>query len=102
MELIHKAIQENLNEAYDRYSSRYNMRARPKKFQPDQVVLKKKFKQSKAADRYNAKLDGLYEKCKVVKVVGTNTYVLADLNGKPLGKFHANDILPFNDRENTS
>lgn len=95
MEKVFSKVQENLNKAYEKYSHRYNLRSRPKNFEVDDIVLRKNFKQSKAVDHYNAKLDTIFVKCKISKKLGTNTYELVDMSGKFIGKFHANDIIPF-------
>jgi len=45
-----------------------------------------------AANNFNAKLAPVGTKARVKEKLGQSLYVLEDMNGKKLGKFHAKDI----------
>lgn len=92
---IQDKVRSNLEKAYEKYSHRYNLRTRPREFAVGEIVLVKNFKLSKAIEGYTAKLDALYRKCTVKTKLGKCVYELNDLNGKNLGKYHANDMKKF-------
>lgn len=90
--LAQKTVLENLEKAYLKSAKHYNLRARDRKFKPQQIVFLKNFSLSDAGKRYCAKLGPKFLKVKVVKRVGNVLYELMDLSGKQLGVFHAKDI----------
>ena len=78
--------------AFDRNKRVYNLRARKIEFSVGQIVFRRNFKQSKAADKYNAKLDLKFVKCKVRKKISSFLYELENLQGKRVGVYHTKDI----------
>ncbi len=81
-------IWEILDKLYTQY---YNLRTRPISFQVGQKVWKKRFKQSKASQNYNAKYDDIYEQVVITKKIG-NIYEVKNIRGKALGTVHAKDL----------
>jgi len=55
-------------------------------------MTKRNFALSNAANNFNAKLAPVGTKARVKEKLGQSIYVLEDMNGKELGKFHAKDI----------
>lgn len=92
---IHKIVNKNLNKAYDKFSRAYNLRTRPLNFEVGDIVLRKLHLQSSAPDKFNAKLAPQYEKCKIKKKIGYVTYMIENMEGKVLGKYHANDLRKY-------
>lgn len=89
---IYEEVRNNLDEAYKRYSQKYNLRARPKSFKIGDTVWKKNQVLSNAVNEFTAKLADKYVEAKVVAKAGTNTYKLVDNKGKDLGNIHAKDL----------
>lgn len=89
---VHSKVVSNLNQAYREYSHYYNLRSRKVSFAVDEIVWLRNFKLSDAAKQYSAKLGAKYIKCRVSKVIGSSTYALKNLNGKPLGNFNVKDL----------
>lgn len=77
---------------YKQTREKYNTRSKPRNFQLNQEVWIANRKQSKAGDRYTAKLARPKIRAYIHEKLGSNTYILRDSNGKLLGKYHANDI----------
>lgn len=95
-EKVFKIVEDNLKKSYDKNVKNYNLRH--KRFAPTysvgQRVLKRNFKLSSAADRYNAKYGPVYVPCVVVARRGTSSYELADETGKNIGVFSAAVLRP--------
>lgn len=89
---IFTTVKENIKNSSTKVAERYNLRARNIQFEENDIVYKKNFGLSSAIKGISAKLNDPYLKCKVKKRTGSNTYLLEDLNGKPIGIFHAKDI----------
>lgn len=64
-----------------------------------QKVYKRNFRQSSAAERYNAKYGPLYMPCVIVARRGSSSYEVADSSGKILGVFSAADLRPGDDEK---
>lgn len=96
---IREKVQLNLKNAYQKYSRNYNLRTKPIEFLPGEIVLRKNFALSNAGARFNAKLAPQYIKFRIREKLGASTYLLEDLIGKVVGKFHANDLRKFVARE---
>ncbi|XP_041563097.1 uncharacterized protein LOC121466766 [Drosophila elegans] len=82
-QLIRDHIRENLHQAYERSSQRYNKRARVFHAKPGQEIYRRNFTQSNFGKMYNAKFARKYVKCRVIRPIGNNAYELEDLGGKP-------------------
>lgn len=96
---IRKIVKKNLESAYNTYSKSYNLRSKAVSFEPGETVLKKSFNQSSAPDKFSSKLASPFTKCIVREKIGACTYLLENLDGKVIGKFHANDLQKFNQRD---
>lgn len=84
-----RAIQQH---RYDDSRDTHNLRARKRNFQVGQEVWIPNKKQSKAGERYSAKLARPKIRAYVQSKDGEDTYTLIDGNGKTLGVYHSNDI----------
>jgi hypothetical protein len=62
---VRQVVQDNIDQAFESYAGYYNLRTRPVSFSVGQRVWKKRFKQSKASNNYNAKYDDIYERSQV-------------------------------------
>jgi len=89
---IRASIHKHLSKAYETNQRTYNLRTRPRSFEVGQEVTKRNFALSNAANHFNAKLAPVGTKARVKEKLGQSLYVLEDMNGKELGKFHAKDI----------
>lgn len=93
---IYSIVRQNLKKAHEKNNKSYNLRSTT--FAPvytiGQRVYRRNFRQSSAADSYNAKFDALYVPCTIVARVGTSSYELADEYGKPIGVFSVADLKP--------
>lgn len=93
---IHALVHKNLRKQFDKNSQYYNLRHQS--FAPvynvGQKVFKRNFRQSSAPNRYNAKLGPCYLPCTILARVGSNSYELADEDGKTIGVFSAADLKP--------
>lgn len=98
LKIIRENVKKNINEAYQKYSKYYNLRTKMVSFEPGEIVRRKSFLQSSAPNNFNAKLANQYIKCRVREKLGSATYLIEDLSGKVLGKYHANDLLKFTER----
>lgn len=84
---------------YEKYSRTYNLRTRPINFSPGEIVLRKSHLQSSAQENINAKLANQYIKCRVKEKIKNFTYLIENLNEKVLGKYHANDLRKYYERD---
>lgn len=100
LENIWDFVRKNLVKSYEKNCRTYNLRTRPILFVPGEIVLRKSYLQSNALEKFNAKLANQYIKCKIQKKIGNVTYIIEDLKGKFIGKYHANDLRKYNHREN--
>lgn len=92
LELVRDKIRDNLHIAYERSSKVYNTRARVVRFLPGKEILRRNFVLSNASKNINSKLCKKFVKCRIVKPIGRSLYEIEDLNGKPIGMFHAKDL----------
>lgn len=81
-----------LKKAYKNSADQYNLRRRPLNLVDGQVVWKKNYTLSSAADYYAAKLAPRFSKCRVKHKVSTNVYELVDMEGRALGTWHIKDL----------
>lgn len=92
-------VRKILQKSNDKCRKVYNLRH--KRFAPTyhigEKVFRRNFRQSSAAERYNAKYSPLFVPCTVVAKRGSSSYDLMDEHGKNLGVFSAIDIRPARD-----
>ena len=95
-EKIYSMVSRNLQKAHNRNIKNYNLRSKNSApvYTVGQRVFKRNFRQSSAADSYNAKLDALYVPCVVLARDGTSSYELSDESSKSLGVFPVADLKP--------
>lgn len=99
IEKIRQEVKKKLKSSYEKYAKNYNLRTKPTSFEVGESVLKKSFLKSCAVDGFNAKLAPQYVKCKIREKLGSCTYLIENLNGKVIGRYHANDLRKFNERD---
>lgn len=91
-QLLRRKITTSLKQAYEKGKMVYNMRTRKVNYKIGQCVYRKNFKLSNALNNYSAKLAPKYVKSIVLKEIGNSLYELGDINGKPVGIYHAANI----------
>lgn len=94
---IHAEVNERLKEAYRKNSEKYNLRRRPNlDLKVEELVWKRNFPQSCAADSFSAKLAprfcGPYV---VTKKISSLVYQLSEVHGKIIGNWHISDLKRF-------
>lgn len=92
LEKVDNLVKENIAKAYKRYSGYYNLRTRPVSYQVGDIVYRKNFALSNKIKNISAKLTDRNIKCKISRIMGSNTYELVDMNDKRLGVFHVKDF----------
>lgn len=101
---IWRKVRNNLKKAYESSRAQYNRRTVSKVFAADDMVWRKNFVLSDASKNFTAKFAPRYQKCRVIRKIGSNSYELADMNGKRIGVWNACDLKPARDantRQNT-
>ncbi|XP_052837785.1 uncharacterized protein LOC128253437 [Drosophila gunungcola] len=93
LQVIHDKVQKNLENAYDRSRLRYDKRARTFLAKPGQEVYRRNFAPSDFKKAFNAKFARKFLKARVFKTVGKNAYELEDLQGRPIGVYHAKVVI---------
>lgn len=93
---LYSTVQKNLKKHHDKNIQNYNLRSKTLApvYAIGQKVFRRNFRQSSAANSYNAKLDALYVPCTILARVGTSSYELADETGKSIGIFSVCDLKP--------
>lgn len=95
MQELRNEICKRLNYAYKRNSHQYNLRKREVKYELGDLVWKKNYTLSKAAEGFAAKLAPKYILCKIIKVNSSLVYTLEDMHGKEVGRWHVKDLKPY-------
>lgn len=85
---IRVIVSENLKKNYDRSKKRYNLRSREINYAVGDVVWVKNRVLSNAIRSFTAKLSPEYKKCVVTRKIGTNSYEVAQPNGKIIGIYN--------------
>jgi len=93
LENIRTQIRENISKSFNKYSGRYNLRARVRKFAIGDIVYRRNFTLSKASDKYCAKFAPRFIKAVVVKPKGSVLYILKDVESGKVQTYHAKDIV---------
>jgi len=89
-------VTENLDKAYQRQSSQYNLRRRNRTFRVGDLVLRCQHVLSSAAQNVAAKLAHKFQgPFKVGRVVSPVVYELTRLDGSAAGKSHVQDLKPY-------
>lgn len=93
-EVIYDEAAEEQRAAFEQNKRRYNLRAVERKFQPNDTVWIKNYKQSSAAEQYTQKLAPVKRLMYIKEAVpnSSDMYRLHDGNGNDAGIFHASQI----------
>lgn len=89
---IQRFIVDRIKTAHEKSKSRYNLRARERKFSVGDLVWRRSFQQSSAIDQRTKKLGPKFIPCFVREVLGHNNYRLEDIKTSNTGVYHAKDI----------
>ena len=93
---LHDLVQCNLTEAYCRQGKYYNLRHRDREYFPGDLVLKRNFVLSSAAQNFSSKLSpkfvGPY---RILRSISRNVYELETDQGQSIGKWHVKDLKPY-------
>lgn len=92
LQIVHEQVRRHLEQAHKKYASQYNLRARERKFVIGQELFRRNFIHSKAAEGFNSKLADQFVKCRIAKKIGSSMYEIEDMQGKPVGTYHAKDL----------
>lgn len=92
---IYKDAKKRIDKAYLHSAKYYNLRKRNITYRVGDLVWKKNFVLSSAADKFTAKLAPKYVLCKVLRVCSPLIYDLVDENDKSLGKFHISHLKTY-------
>lgn len=89
-------VGQRLEKAHNRSAGRYNFRRRHKEYREGDLVWKKNYPQSDAANFYAAKLAPRFTgPFKIKRKVSATTYELVDDKGKDTGRWHVVDLKPY-------
>lgn len=93
---IFEEVHGRLKKAHNRNAERYNLRRRNQDYRDGELVWKKNFPQSDAANFYAAKLAPRFTgPFKVTKKISPTTYQLEDAQGKDVGRWHVGELKPY-------
>lgn len=85
-------IATRIKRAYDKNKIYYDKTRVAVKLQPGDIVYKRNFCQSNAANYFSAKLAPLYIPCRVLNRISDVIYDLVDFQNNKLGRWHIKDI----------
>lgn len=80
--------------AHDNSKKRYDLRARSRGFAVGEIVWRRSFELSNAAEHRTKKLGAKFIPCIVRQIQGCNNYLLEDIKTSKMGVYHAKDIKP--------
>nr|XP_012222819.1 PREDICTED: uncharacterized protein LOC105672455 [Linepithema humile] len=96
LQSLREWIVENLDQAFQKQSSRYNLRRRDKRFEVGDLVLKRQHVLSSAAQNIAAKLAHKFQgPLKISRVISPVVYELVQLDGSPAEKIHVQDLKSY-------
>lgn len=91
--VIRQQIRECLYKAYTQIERTNNKRAGKRQIDLSKDTYLKNMKQSNAGERYSKKLGNKFIPVDIVKQLGSNTFVLANKEGKILGNYHSSLLM---------
>ncbi|KAH8263884.1 hypothetical protein KR038_009156 [Drosophila bunnanda] len=91
-DIVREKACKRMLEKHSENEKKYNLRSREVSYAVGQEVFRRNFKQSSFQTGYNAKFGPSFVKARVRKKLGSTYYELEDLQGKPIGTYHAKDI----------
>lgn len=89
---IFRDINSRIKAAYMKNKKYYDKNKVDIKFSVGDIVYKRNFRLSDAANYFSAKLAPAFIPCRVLKKISDLVYELVDLDGKNLGKWHVKDL----------
>lgn len=89
---IRAFIVDRIKTAHEKSKDRYDLRTRDRKFAVGELVWRRSFQQSSAAEARTKKLGPKFVPCYVREVIGQNNYALEDVKTSATGVYHAKDI----------
>ena len=90
---IHKLVCHNLENAYKKQKSHYDLRHRPLEFNVGDMVFKTNYVQSSAVRQFSSHLAPKYVgPFRIVKKLSPRVYTLENLRGKSIGNWHSKDL----------
>ncbi|XP_046685887.1 uncharacterized protein LOC124371581 [Homalodisca vitripennis] len=93
---LYQVVSRRLEESHQRGAHRYNLRRRAVEFRVRDLVLKRNFAQSDAANFFSAKLTPRYVGPYVVAArLSPTVYALEDQQGKRIGNWHVSDLKSY-------
>lgn len=91
---LYLEVKKRLLAAHERNARHYNLRKRSIEFNEGDVVWKKNYVLSNAANNFCAKLAPKYVECRVIRKASPLVYELVDMRDKNLGRWHVKDLKP--------
>lgn len=91
-ELIYDEAAEAQRAQFEQNAKRYNLRGASRTFAPGDEVFVQNKKLSSAADKYTQKLAEKKIPARIKGVLGKDTYLVTDRNGKEIGNWHSSMI----------
>lgn len=91
---LYKDVQKRIQRAYARNASHYNLRKRDVTYGKGDLLWKRNYVLSNAANYYSEKLAPKFIPCEVHRVFPRLVYNVHDLEYKDLGNWHVKDIKP--------
>lgn len=90
MRKLFEIVRRNLQKAYEKYSYSYNLRANTRHhFQEGDIIYRKHVNLSDKSKDFVGKFGTKFSKARIREKLGTNTYILEDLDGRRIpGTFH--------------
>lgn len=87
---LYEVVRQNLHKAYEKYSRTFNLRTNKRHcFSQGEWVYKHDMHLSDKSKNFVAKFGTKYSKARIRDVIGSNSYILEDENGRRIsGTFH--------------
>ncbi|XP_065073993.1 uncharacterized protein LOC135698060 [Ochlerotatus camptorhynchus] len=89
---IQHFVLSRIKAAHDTSKQRYDLRARNRGFAVGEIVWRRSFELSNAAEHRTKKLGAKFIPCIVRQVQGCNNYLLEDIKTSKTGVYHSKDI----------
>lgn len=93
LQVICNIVKGRLAHSYEQSANRYNLRHRPVSLEVGQIVWKRNYSLSDAANYYSSKLAPKFIKCRVKRKISTNVYELESFDDhRSIGSWHIKDL----------
>lgn len=90
---VREFVKDQLKKAFERIKNTRNRRAGTRTIDVNKDTYLRNQKLSNAAEKYSKKLAPKYIPVEIMKKVGKDTYLVADTDGKYLGKYHSSLLM---------